>query len=72
MGVSVDAHNDALRRIREIEKLNQALSEHVDRMRPVVDAALHWYNNGDNWSARLAHALAIYEQQLARLTRGGE
>lgn len=33
----------------------------VDRMRPVVEAALHWYSGAGNWSVRLAETCATYE-----------
>lgn len=35
-------YHNAIARIRQLEELNKVLAAEVDRMRPVVDAAIKW------------------------------
>ena len=57
-------------RVGQLERLNTSLAAQVDRMRPVVDAALYWYGGGAGWSGRLAETLCTYEHTLAALGKG--
>jgi hypothetical protein len=62
----------ALRRIEQLERFNATLSQQVDRQAKVVDAAIAWCNKDTTFTlTNLLSAVALYQQQLAQLTRGG-
>jgi hypothetical protein len=63
----MDLYDVAIRRIHQLEALNATLAAQVDRQAKVVEAAQYWYNNGRDWSTRLAGAVATYEEQMAQL-----
>jgi hypothetical protein len=65
-------------RIRQLETLNRTLSEQVDRMRPIVEAAQLAKRNGIISAnsgftvSKIYHAVDTYEHQLAGLMKEGE
>lgn len=61
-------YRQAIECIKQLEKLNATLAAEVDRMRPVVDAAVEWrrvgYERKDEFSYRigpLIDAIDIYD-----------
>lgn len=60
-------------RIRQLEALNALLAEQVDRMRPVVDAAIATTEHGCGLcQARLDNEVATYQRQMAQLAKERE
>lgn len=55
-------YNDAIRRIQQLEELNTTLAGEIDRMRPVVEAAIDMQEHGcGQCEAKLDEAVAIYK-----------
>jgi hypothetical protein len=68
-----DRFNVANQRIQQLEKLNATLAAEVDRMRPVVDAAVEWRRDGYERKADfcvginpLLDAIDIYDVGIKR------
>lgn len=55
-------------RIRQLEKLNAALAAEIDRMRPVVEAAVEWkkYSLAESDNDELLEAITDYEESQPR------
>jgi hypothetical protein len=74
--MSTISEQEYITRIRQLEGLNATLSAQVDRMRPVVEAALplvEGVRRMPAWSteeAALEFAMRMYQQQMAALTKG--
>lgn len=51
-------------RIKQLEKLNATLAAEVDRMRPVVEAAVEWkkYGLAESDNDELLEAISDYEE----------
>lgn len=57
-----DALHDATKRIRQLERLNAALAAEIDRMRPVVEAAIDMQEHGcGQCEAKLDEAVITYK-----------
>jgi hypothetical protein len=71
-------YRDAIRRIQQLEALNATLAAQVDRMRPVVEAALavtRSLRGTTDWSAEesaLEYAARMYQQHMAQLAKEDE
>lgn len=63
------------KRVLALEQQCRVLAAEVNGMRPVVEAARHWYNGASNWSVSLAEAVAAYEATRGRghtVTKGDD
>jgi hypothetical protein len=60
-------------RIRQLEALNATLAAQVDRMRPVIEAAIAYARTlrlASDWrdgEAPLEHAVRVYQREMARM-----
>jgi alkyl hydroperoxide reductase subunit AhpC len=65
-------------RIRQLEVLNATLAAQIDRMRPVIQAAIVYARTlrlASNWrdgEAPLEHAVRVYQREMARLAGENE
>jgi hypothetical protein len=72
-------YRDAIKRIQQLEALNATLAAQIDRVRPVVDAALvvaRAVRETTDWTvgeAALEYAARVYQEHVAQLAkRAGE
>lgn len=61
-------YNDAIKRIQQLEKLNATLAAEIDRLRPVVEAAIEWkkYGLAESDNEELLEAISDYEESQPR------
>jgi hypothetical protein len=60
-------------RIRQLEQLNKVLAEQIDRMRPVVDAAVAYrHERPFVFMTPFDKAVDAYERQMAQLAKPSE
>ena len=57
-------YQDAIKRIQQLEKLNATLAAEIDRMRPVVEAAIEWkkYGLAESDNDELLKVISDYEK----------